>query len=329
MATGIVSISLAQQDMLWLAYLLLVLNSTIWLWLLVLSIWRLWVWPQAMLADFTNPARGATFLTLAAGTLVLAGQCLNVVYWPKVAILLTVFGALCWLLLLYLFLLAVITARHKPRFTRSINGSWLVMVVATQALSVALSQLANDTPVLHFTALCLYMLGATLYLIIITLVVYRMVFLPFRAREFTPPYWINMGALAITTLAGSELVLHSSVTGSVVQLIPFIKGFTVFFWAAATWWIPLLLILEAWQHIWRRVPLRYETEDWNIVFPIGMYTVATFALARMLDADFLFGIPKVGVYVSLLVWLLVALSGMNHAIKRALKLSNRTPELSD
>jgi tellurite resistance protein TehA-like permease len=54
-----------------------------------------------------------------------------------------------------------------------------------------------------------------------------------------------------------------------------VKGFTLFFWATATWWIPLLLLLEGWRHLWRHVPLRYETDDWGIVFPAGMYTVAT------------------------------------------------------
>jgi hypothetical protein len=37
----------------------------------------------------------------------------------------------------------------------------------------------------------------------------------------------------------------------------------------------LLLLLEGWRHLWRHVPLRYETDDWGIVFPAGMYTVAT------------------------------------------------------
>lgn len=317
MATGIVSIDLAQHDMPGLARMLLALNAAIYLWLLGISAWRVLVWPQAVRQDFADPSRGAAFLTLAAGTLVLASQCLIVVHWPRLALLLAAFGALCWLALMYAFLAGTITAHAKPRFTRSINGSWLVAVVATQALSATLSQFGSDSRGLQFTALCLYMLGAALYLMIITLVVYRMVFLRLSARDFTPPYWINMGALAITTLAGSELIMHAVPQDPMIGLMPFVKGFTVFFWATATWWIPLLLILEAWRHILRHVPLRYETDDWDIVFPVGMYTVGTFALARAIDADFLLPIPAVGVYVSLAVWLLVALSGVAHGLRRA------------
>jgi tellurite resistance protein TehA-like permease len=136
-----------------------------------------------------------------------------------------------------------------------------------------------------------------------------------RAREFTPPYWINMGALAITTLAGSLLVAQLPATGSLQELVPFLKGFTLFFWATATWWIPLLAMLEIWRHGWRRVPLRYEVDDWDIVFPLGMYTVGTYELVRALQLDFLRFIPAIGVYVSLLAWLLVAGGALVHGYR--------------
>lgn len=31
------------------------------------------------------------------------------------------------------------------------------------------------------------------------------------------------------------------------SLAPFVKGFTIFYWATATWWIPMLLVLVAWR----------------------------------------------------------------------------------
>ena len=98
-----------------------------------------------------------------------------------------------------------------------------------------------------------------------------------------------------------------------------------FFWATATWWIPLLVILEVWRHVWRHVPLRYETDDWDIVFPIGMYTVGTFELAQALPADFLRAIPAVGVYASLAVWLLVALIGLRRLYRKGLRHGMHAP----
>lgn len=313
MATGLVSIDVNQHGMPVLARVLFAFNALAWLWLLALTTWRLLRWRHAVVSDFVDPGRGAGFLTLAAATCVLGTQCLLVVPLPALAWVLAALGAVFWALLTYLFLVATITARFKPGFTRSINGGWLVAVVTTQALSVLVTLLAAyDRHTLHlaFVGLCLYMIGAALYLLIITLVVYRMVFFPMRAREFKPPYWINMGALAITTLAGSLLVIHAPGSGPLQELVPFVKGFTLFFWAMATWWIPLLLTLEVWRHLWWHVPLRYESDDWDIVFPIGMYTTCTYAMAHALHVPFLLPIAAIGVYVNLLVWLVVAAAGV-------------------
>ena len=58
-----------------------------------------------------------------------------------------------------------------------------------------------------------------------------------------PPYWINMGGIAITTMAGATLFLSAPTGSFLVELVPFLKTFTLFFWAFANWWIPLLVIL--------------------------------------------------------------------------------------
>ena len=50
--------------------------------------------------------------------------------------------------------------------------------------------------------LCMFLLGCMLYLPLITLIFYRFTFVNVTMAALTPPYWINMGAVAITTSGG-------------------------------------------------------------------------------------------------------------------------------
>src|SRR5262249_35225901 len=78
----------------------------------------------------------------------------------------------------------------------------------------------------------------------------------------------------------------------------------LFFWATATWWIPLLLVLGFWRHVLRGVRIVYDPQYWSLVFPLGMYSVATFILGKATGLTLLAPIPAVVVYPALLAWLL-------------------------
>jgi tellurite resistance protein TehA-like permease len=79
-------------------------------------------------------------------------------------------------------------------------------------------------------------------------------------------------------------------------------------WAFATWWIPLLVIMGAWRHGVRRSPLRYDPQYWALVFPIGMYSVATVRMVEAVGLGFGAWIGSVAFWVGMLAWSITAIA---------------------
>jgi tellurite resistance protein TehA-like permease len=321
MATGIISTAAYLLEMDAIAWALLVINVIAYGTLWILTLARLiWYFPQ-VLADLTNHSRAPGFFTLVAGTCVLGSQLIIVVGNYLLAMGLWLLGLLLWVVVMYAFFTAVTVRETKPTLETGINGAWLIVIVATQSISTLGTLLSSQYPawqeILLFLTLSMYLIGCMLYILIITLIFYRFTFMPLTSATLTPPYWINMGAVAITTLAGATLILNASNMGLLEELLPFLKGFTLFFWASATWWIPLLFILGAWRHFYKRFPLVYDPQYWGMVFPLGMYTTCTFQLARAINLSFLQIIPRYFIYLALIAWLLT-FGGLIYSLGRTL-----------
>jgi tellurite resistance protein TehA-like permease len=271
-----------------------------------------------MLTHLTGPG----YFTAVAATGILASQFMVLSDDLVAGKALWALAIVLWLGVTYTIFTAFTVKRNKPTLDKGINGGWLLAVVATQSLSVSSALLAAriGQPYrleLNLFALSAWLWGGMLYIWMMALIFYRYVFFHFSPGDLSPPYWINMGAMAISTLAGSLLILNAPQAPYLASLLPFLKGFTIFYWATGTWWIPMLLLLGVWRHIYKRFPLRYDPLYWGAVFPLGMYAACTLQLDRAMEFGFLTGLTQAFFYIALIAWT-ATFAGMLHTLARAL-----------
>ncbi len=304
MATGIIAIGSKQQKIGWLADGLYAIAATSFAVLVVLLVIRLVAYPRRFVADLTSHAKGFGFLTIVAGTNVLASASALVHNWWALAEVLWWCSLPLYVILVYSALVSDVLRRDKPALGAGINGSWFLLTVATESVAVFGALLLGHDPsdFLAFMCIAAFCLGLVLYLIVMTMLFLRWTFQPLEPTEADPPAWIAAGAVAITVLAGANLLAARAVSPRVDRLAPFIEGLVVLAWATATFWFPVMVAIGVWRHIVRRVPLRYHPSYWALVFPLGMYGVATFKMRAAIKLEHLEWAPKVALGVALAAW---------------------------
>ncbi len=312
MATGIVSLDCHLLGLEEFARFLFLVNVAAYSILLVLYLSRLALFTSNFIEDCFSHKRAFGFFTIVAATNVLGSQFSQLAGNMAVAQALWWLSLVFWLACTYSIFVFLVVKREKPSFEDGINGGWLVAVVATQSMCVLGTQVRPqlfahpDLSVLLLFSFWLF--GGMLYIWLISLIFYRYMFFRFEPSDLIPPYWINMGAMAISTLAGAELVNRFGGLHPITEMLPFVKGLTLFYWATATWWIPMLFGLFAWRHLVRRFKFTYDPLYWGLVFPLGMYSVCTLRLAAAIDVLALSGLARIFLIFALVAWLLTFLS---------------------
>lgn len=318
MATGIVAIGAQQQKITWLAESLYVIAAAAYFVLAGLVILRLAIFTKRLIADVTSHGKGFAFLTIVAATNVLGSATGLIHGWWGIARVLWWCSIVLWIVLIYTSLIAVVLRNPKPGMGAGINGTWFLLTVSTESVAVlgALLLGRGKSDLLAFTCIAAFTLGLVLYLIVVTMAFLRWTFQPLEPTEADPPAWIAAGAVAITVLAGSNMLGVRDGSPRIERLAPFIEGIVMLAWATATFWFPIMIAIGIWRHIVRRVPLRYHPSYWSLVFPLGMYGVASYKMRSAVALDELGWLPKITLTIALISWAMTFVGLIGQAARK-------------
>ena len=307
MATGIISVALHLQNFLLLADVFFVMAIITWFVMTFLYTWRLIKFPKAVIENLVNPKTTFIFFTFVAATDI-CGILLYQHGFIMLALISWVLAFIYWSALMY-FGFASLCFAHKDREVNVVHGGWLILIVGTQSLVLLGTKIAGElgeyAAYMMVEIHMLWALGMIFYAIFVTLFCYRIFFMNMEASDYSPLMWVVMGAAAISANAGSSLLLTDPIIPLLVDLRPVVQMLSIMLWTWATWWIPLLVIIGLWKHVYCKVPLRYDPMQWSIIFPLGMYTVATNNLALSAEFKPLLYLSAGMLWIAVISWLLL------------------------
>lgn len=331
MATGITSTAMLGVGLRTLSVALLLIAAACGVVLLVLYGWRLVAaWP-AVRDDLFRPATGFAFFTLVAGLNVVGARLAADGHYASTLALLLV-SLVPWLLLSYVVPAGFILGERSEPVLAGVNGTWFIWVVGTQSVAVSTAALepwvGAQRRELALASVLMWSTGMFLYVIVATLVLVRLLLFRVAPSDLTPPYWVAMGATAITVLSGARL-LDMSPAPALTVARPVVAGMSLALWAFGTWLVPMLLIFGVWRHLLQRVRLAYTPSMWSIVFPVGMYGVASAALGQAADLPLLKGIGHAEAWVALVVWTAAFLAMLDATARGAFRRRSRAEGPAD
>ena len=167
------------------------------------------------------------------------------------------------------------------------HGGWELASVATSGLAIVSADLD-----IIFLAVLFWVLGMCVYLVMTALILAHIRRDPSAPELAKPDMWILMGGAAIATLAGDHLH-HALLPGPIADGV---RAVTIVTWVVATVWIPPLVYVA----LRRSVGL-----GWPAVFPLGMYSSATYAMAVETGWHWLTIVSEVFFWIALAAWLIV------------------------
>jgi tellurite resistance protein TehA-like permease len=192
------------------------------------------------------------------------------------------------------------------------HGAWELASVGTAGLSIVAATLARHERWALWVAAPVWVAALCVYLLMTALILWRTVTERQDLDGFEPDTWILMGGLAIGTLAGD--IVHALAPA---WLAGPVRAVTVVTWVAATLWIPPLVYFGLHRISRRPEMLHFAGVWWALVFPLGMYSAASYTMAAELGQRSLLTVSLVFFWDALAAWLIVVVAGLLRVLHAA------------
>lgn len=209
---------------------------------------------------------------------------------------------------------------RQKHVLETLTGVWLLPIVAPEVVASGAAVLAPHLPA--ETAQLLLSLGyvqwglsLSLAFALITLVLLRLALHKLPDMDFAASSWLPLGPLATGCLglislgqAAPQAWQGTALQGAaeMAQQLGLVGGLAL--WGAGFWWLVAASLFT--QHYIRR-ELPFNLGWWGFTFPLGVFTLATFALQQLTGLAFFTWVGLLLAAKLALIWLLV----MRHTLR--------------
>lgn len=309
--------------------------------ILALSLWLLrWIYhTEEALRDFSDPGKTLFYGALAMSISVIGNNYLVIashLIVPSTAILISKTIWLCGVIVA-LFTVVIVPyllfVSHQVSLEDT-HASWLIPVVppiVAAATGAKLIPYWGNLPwQFFFTILILAMFGVTFFLFIMISSLYfsRLIYSGKIAGSFVPSIWIVIGPI------GMSMTIFSTLP-SVTQ--PFLGTlnsgfhalgliFAISMWGVGIWWIVIASLYSLLHFAKKESKLPFSLGWWSYVFPLGSFTVGTYALNDLLGNSF-FAIAGFLQFIALIGFFSLVLTKTLIGIFNGSLLINKSPNL--
>lgn len=209
---------------------------------------------------------------------------------------------------------------RQKHVLETLTGVWLLPIVAPEVVASGAAVLAPHLPaetaqLLLSLGYVLWGLSLSLAFALITLVLLRLALHKLPDMDFAASSWLPLGPLATGCLglislgqAAPQAWQGTALQGAaeMAQQLGLVGGLAL--WGAGFWWLVAASLFT--QHYIRR-ELPFNLGWWGFTFPLGVFTLATFALQQLTGLAFFTWVGLLLAAKLALIWLLV----MRHTLR--------------